>query len=360
MSWRERWRSLRARFRQRVTRAGWAYLLAVVLVAAAAFISANNLLFLIAAAMVATLMVSGFFGRLSLAGLELDLMLPAHTSARRRIRAGVRLQNLKRHVPSFSVQLAFSRTPDGPPEPALYFPVVPGGASIEEPVELYFPRRGAHTERSFEFSTRFPFGFVERRENVTIRHEVIVYPCLDPQPGFEALLSQVTGALAARELSSHARGAEGEFYRLRPYESTESARRVDWKSTAHTGTLQVREFAREQDSSILIFLDLNVPPGGGDHFERAVECAAFLAFELAERGCAVRFLTQTCDIMSTTPADIYTILKYLALVSPVQKKPKVVPDDKLPHIVLTQSPETFLEQGWSRSAAGWVVDPSRL
>ncbi len=90
-----------------------------------AFLSANNLLFLILAAMISALMVSGFIGRLGLAGLELDLLLPQHTSARRTVRAAVRLKNVKSFVPSFSVHLAFSREPDGPFEPILYFPLIP-------------------------------------------------------------------------------------------------------------------------------------------------------------------------------------------------------------------------------------------
>jgi uncharacterized protein (DUF58 family) len=360
MNWRAHWRRLRARFRQRLTRAGWAYLLAVVLVAAAAFVSANNLLFLILAAMVATFMVSGFAGRMSLAGLELDLLLPPHVAARRTIRAAVRLTNLKRYVPSFSVQLAFSQNPDGMPRPALYFPVIPGGASIEEPVELYFPRRGAYTERSFEFSTRFPFGFVERREDVTIRHEVIVYPCLDPQPGFEALLARVNAALAAHRHSSAERGQGGDFYRLRPYDPAESARHVDWKSTAHTGSPQVREFTRERDLALLIFLDLNVAAGREAAFERAVECAAYLAFELAQRGASLGFRTQTWEVTSRGSEGIYSILKYLALVSPIDSKSKVIFDDQLPHIVLTTSPPQVWEPGPGRWPMRWVVDPDRL
>ena len=340
-----------ARFRQRLTLYGLAYVAATTLVGIAAFVSANNLLFLILAAMIATLMISGFVGRLSLAGLELELLLPPHASARRRVRAGVRLKNLKQWVPSFSVHLAFSREPGGVTKPILYFPMVPGGASIDEPVELYFPMRGAHSERNFEFSTRFPFGFVERREDVTIRHEVIVYPCLDPQPGFEALLSSVQDGLAAME-----RGEGTDFYRIRPYEGSDSARNVDWKVTAHTGELQVREFVREEARAVVIYLDLDVPDGAEQWFETALECAAFLAFELSERNTRLRFITQTRD---ATGEDIYTILKYLALVSPQRGRPETVPDDNDFHIVFTQNPERFRALGWCspESPRAWLVGP---
>ncbi len=175
-----------------MTRAGAAFLLAILLVAAAAFISANNLLFLILAAMVSTFLVSGFVGRLGLAGLELELLLPQHTSARRKVSAGVRVKNLKRFAPSFGIHLSFS-------DQSLYFPLIPGGASVEEPMELYFPHRGSHKQRDFQFSTRFPFGFVERSEDVVIPHEVIVYPCLDPRPQFEQLLRSVSAEIATLE-----------------------------------------------------------------------------------------------------------------------------------------------------------------
>jgi uncharacterized protein (DUF58 family) len=334
-----------ARLRQRVTLAGAGYILAILLTGTAAFLSANNLLFLILAAMLASLMLSGFVGRLSLAELELDLDMPRHTCARRTIRARVRIRNLKRLLPSFSVHLAFSRRSNGPREPVLYFPLIPGGATIEEPVDLYFDKRGAYAQRQFDVMTRFPFGFVERREQVTIRQEIIVYPCLDPRPGFEQLLTEIESGMA-----STVRGNDGDFHRIRPHEAAESARHMDWKASARTGTLQVREFTRPHDATVAIFLDLNLTqPGGEAWFEEAVECAAFLAFELENRA-HVRFITQELDVTMQDAGDIYTILKYLALVSPQQAQLQAVPDDNFFQIVFTQSPEKFQKLGWFRAA----------
>lgn len=346
MSFRGRIREMwDARLRQRVTLAGWGYILAIVLTGVAAFLSANNLLFLILAAMLASLMLSGFVGRLSLAELELDLDMPRHTCARRTVRARVRVRNLKRFLPSFSVHLAFSRKSDGPREPVLYFPLIGGGATVEEPVDLYFAKRGAYTQRSFDVLTRFPFGFVERREQVMVRQEVTVYPCLDPRPGFEQLLTEVEHGIAAA-----VRGQEGEFHRIRPHEAAESARHMDWKASARTGTLQVREFTRPRDLTVAIVLDLNLTqPEDTAWFEESVECAAFLAFELANRA-RVRFLTQDMDVTMQEAGDIYTILKYLALVSPQRAELQVVPDDNVFQIVFTQSPEKFRALGWFRAA----------
>ncbi len=312
---------------------------ALALVALAAFLSANNLMFLILAAMLATLLISGFISRLGLAGLELNLMLPEHISARRKVRAGIRLRNLKNWIPSFSIHLAGAA--ESGFDAILYYPVIPGGASLEESVDVYFPRRGPQRERSFQFSTRFPFGFAERREMVTAKHDILVYPCLDPQPGFESLLAAVNGELEAQQ-----RGRGSDFYRIRPYEVLESARHVDWKATAHTGDLQVREFAREQDHRVDIYLDLDCALDS-PWFESAVDCSAFLAFRLSERGARVRLRTQEFDMSAPDDASIYTILKYLALVSPMRGKPPAGPDDPSSfHIVFSAEPQRMAALGW--------------
>ena len=332
--------------RQRITRSGVAYFATLLLIAVAAFLSSNNLLFLILAAMFSTFLVSGFISRLGLAGLELDLVLPEHLSARRKVRAGIRLKNLKRFIPSFSIHLAGAEKSGF--DATLYFPVIPGGAVLEESVELYFAKRGAQRERGFQFSTRFPFGFSERRESVTARHDVIVYPSLDPQPGFESLLFSVSGEMEALQ-----RGRGHDFYRIRPYEALESARHVDWKATAHTGNLQVREFAREQDHRVLIYFDLDVALDAEAWFERAVDCCAFLAFRLAERGAHVRFETQEFDVSLPEEGDIYNILKYLALVAPRRGKAPSGPDDPSSfHIVFSANPARM-------SALGWGMGESR-
>ena len=84
---REIWRRIREAFeesmRQQITALGFVFTLTVVLVGFAAFVSGNNLLFLLLAALLSTLLISGFVSRLGLAGLELDVQLPAHVVARR-------------------------------------------------------------------------------------------------------------------------------------------------------------------------------------------------------------------------------------------------------------------------------------
>jgi uncharacterized protein (DUF58 family) len=326
--------------RQQVTRLGLLFTMTCVFVALAAFASANNLLFLILALLLSTLLVSDFISRLSLAGLELDFQLPEHICAGRKQIGRIVIRNTKGWMPSFSIHLTGS-SESGLSAP-LYFPVIPGGARVEEAVELYFARRGSYRQNSFRFSTRFPFGFAERRISVLLRREVLVYPSIDAQPGFEDLLISLQG-----EIASFYRGLGHDFYRIRPYEVLESARHVDWKATAHTGDLQVREFARDQEQTVAFFLDLNVPASDAAWFESMVDCCAFLAWNMSQRGSRVRFCSQEVDWQLPEEANVYTILKYLAVVSARQGKTLSASNERnVFQIVFSASPERLAEAGW--------------
>jgi uncharacterized protein (DUF58 family) len=325
---------------------------AILLVAFAAFVSANNLLFLMLAAMLGTLLVSGFVSRMGLAGLELDLVLPEHISARRKLIGRLHIQNAKRWMPSFSIRLTGS---GAGLSSDLYQPLIPGGATVEESVQLFFEKRGAYSENTFRCATRFPFGFTERHVNVTLRREVLVYPCVDPQPGFEELLAQIQG-----DIASPYRGRGSDFYRIRPYEAFESARHVDWRATAHTGDLQVREFAREEETLVWVFLDLNVGEGERERewFERAVDCCAFLAWRLLQRDGRMRFQTQGFDMQVPEEGDAYTILKYLAAVSPLRRAvPPVAHVENTLQIAFTADRSHLRDTGWETAR---VVDPELL
>lgn len=325
--------------RQQVTRAGFVYSVVCALVGLAAFASANNLLFLILAAMLSTLLVSGFISRLSLAALQLEFILPEHIPANRRLQGRVVVRNMKAWMPSFSIHLA--PTDASSVSPPLYFPMIPAGAAANGPVEVCFPRRGLYRESNFRFSTRFPFGFSERRIQMHMGRDLVIYPPIDPQPGFEDLLDSISG-----ELEACARGPGHDFYRIRPYESFESSRHVDWKATAHTGELQVREFAREQELAVEMWLDLDVPREQEEWFERAVGMCAFLAWRLTERGAQFRLCTQDFSARVPEEADVYTILKYLALVEPARGKALPPPDNDIVfRIVFSASPERLAASG---------------
>ncbi len=337
------WRRWKAAFqesvRQQITLSGVVFTALMTLVGIAAFASANNLLFLLFAALLSTMLISGLVSRLGLAGLELALHLPEHIAARQRVFGRVAVRNSKL-TPSFSIHLRGGASSGLASE--IYFPLLAARSHTEEPAEIEFAHRGIFKENEFEFHSRFPFGFTERRASVRLEHEVIVYPNIDPQPGFENLLDALAG-----DIEIWHRGRGHDFYRIRPYELNESARHVDWKASAHTGDLQVREFAKEEDRRLILFLDLHVPVASLPLFDAAVDCAAFLVWRLAESHTKVRFMTQNFDRTVPDSADAYAILRYLALVEPAPGSAPLAPDaDRNLYLAISAEPARLADQGW--------------
>jgi uncharacterized protein (DUF58 family) len=330
--------TLQGGVQQQVTLFGMLFSLAIVLIGVAAFLSGNNLIFLLLAAMLATMLVSGFMSRLSLSGLRIKFLLPEHISARHKVQGRIQVQNEKTWMPSFSIQLTRLADKGTSKAAVVYFPSVPGGKTLDAPLDIYFPKRGTQRDNRFLFSSRFPFGFTERRIEVPVAQEIIIYPCLDVQPAFEELLRQLQG-----DIETQHRGQGSDFYRIRPYEHGESAKSVDWKATAHTGKLQVREFTRNDDKEVEMFLDLN-PGKNEDWFEQAVECSAFLVWRLTGTGVAIRFRTQQFQYSTSIDGDAYGILKYLATVEPSLAGPANLANDRERYqILFTPVPpaETF-------------------
>ncbi len=342
------WQDIRAallrRIHYRMTRGGLLFVTGILIVGLGAIVSANNLLFLIVAMMMATLLVSGLVSRLCLAALDLDFLVPEHVAAGRTVPGRLFVRNEKWLMPSFSVRVEAVHDPASPAlASGAYFPLIPGGATLESTVEVRFPKRGAYRQNSFAFFTAFPFGFLENSARVTLRRETVVYPSIDPHPGFEDLFLAISG-----EIETHYRGLGKDFYRIRPYEAFESARHVDWKASAHTGSLQVREFAREQEQTVEVFLDRDIPPQLDQWFEHAVDCCAFLCWNLSQRGTAIHFRAPGYDFRQPLDGDIYTILKYLALVYPQRGNPPEAPVEESSYrIVFTPSAERFLHAGWA-------------
>jgi len=293
-----------------VTGAGALYLAALLVIGVMSYATANNLLFLVFSAMLALLLVSGVIGRLVLAGLELELILPARVFARTPAEARIRVRNLKRRSPSFSLELAgsqpgksgdfaFLRRP-------VYFPVVPGGAVLDAPVEVVFPGRGPSSRNTVYLSSGFPFGLIRRRNPVELACDVLVLPAISPVPAADVAAART----AAR------RSAVGDFSGIRPASDSDDARHLDWKSTARTGAIHVREFSTLSNGEVEVIFDPRIPPGGEAGFEQDVERCASLCMQLSRERSAIRFSTGSAHAASSGVRAIYDILCLLAEVKP--------------------------------------------
>jgi uncharacterized protein (DUF58 family) len=225
-------------------------------------------------------------------------------------------------------------------------------------VDVTFPHRGRHKENVFLISTRFPFGFLRKSTTLALQRETIVYPALEPFSGAGRLLDQT----ASGEMEMAMRGMGQDFYRIRPYEPGDSARHIDWKSSAHTGVPHIREFSRDEHGLVEIFLDRRTKAGESKLFEATVERCAYLVSHLGAGESNVLFCSQGAMIEAAEDEAFYGILRYLALVEPLIAVTSNLGTESQfrasrVKIVFSSAPEEFQSAEW---AGAVVIEPGEI
>jgi uncharacterized protein (DUF58 family) len=338
-----------------VTRAGLIYILISVVIGIAAINTGNNLLYVVVAALLSAILVSGVASAFVLRSLELDVHLPEHVFAARPLLARLLLRNTSSWLPSFSVRVVpakrkvrikdrwqweaytlglprnrapqnqWLRLPDRrlrrvreqAEKPILqesvYFPFLAPGQELRADLEIKFPARGRYCEKNFGLATRFPFSFLMKTRRINLAREVIVLPIVESADQFLEVLPMVTG-----EFEAFVSGRGNDLYLIRDYMPDDSARHVDWKATARTGALKVREFSREDERKLRIVFD-NPPPGvlAPEVYERGIRLAASLGWHFHHEDVEVSFVAPGLE----PTEDVFTFLRYLALVDPQEATP---------------------------------------
>jgi uncharacterized protein (DUF58 family) len=314
-----RWITYRMEYR--LTNEGWIYIGGIVLVALAAINTGNNLLFLILACLIASILMSGLLSSLTLAGVQMNLELPEHIFAGQTVRSTVELTNEKQTLPSFSLRVEAAKKKNAPApvllETPVYFPYVPRHESVKQSVPLLFARRGLYRQETFRIVTRFPFGFLQKARRLDLTTEALVYPSVEATAEFLEVLPGIQGAI-----ESLAKGRGHDLYALRDYLPTDSARHVHWKASARLGSLMVREFAREDDTRLLLVLDPhsdaarpNATVAEKEQFERTVELCAAIAWDFQERGALLEFRSASATVpLASATENIFPVLRHLAQV----------------------------------------------
>jgi uncharacterized protein (DUF58 family) len=316
----------------KLTRDGMIYIFGVLILVLAAVNTGNNLLFMILGCALAGILISGVLSRAVLTGIDLKFELPEHIFAEQPVLAEMELRNEKQMWPSFSLRVlgeGSSAADEQILTRPVYFPYIPRQNAGRQKVELRFPHRGAYRQDAFGIRTRFPFGFFEKTRRVDSNAEIVVYPPVGPTEQFYEVLPLLSG-----EMSSYFRGRGVELHSLRDYVPSDSARAVDWKVTAKSARLMVREFAREDERRVMLVLDPFVGAAGDgasgsaraasdsasarhERFERAVSLAACIAWHFNEIGSVMQFRTdRAATEMAPAGGVIYEALRTLALIQP--------------------------------------------
>jgi uncharacterized protein (DUF58 family) len=252
----------------------------IMIVGFSAWNTGNNLLFLVLSFLTAAMVVGFFAGGICLNKVDVKMRFPETIFAGEETPILVSLHNRKRLFPCFSVVAEvrgkvrersiaaaeiqkilprsiaerFSRPPVVR-RTLDYFAYIPRSETIETRKLHMFPNRGRFVIKDFEISTKFPFAFFRHRRRLPAKEtELIVFPKIEP---VDHVLDDIP--LDVGKLVANKRGSGQDLLALREYQPNDDLRRIDWKATARTSQLTVREFSAEDDKKITIFLDARVP-----------------------------------------------------------------------------------------------------
>jgi uncharacterized protein (DUF58 family) len=342
-----------------LTTGGAIMLVLLTIVGFSAWNTANNLLFLVFSFLLAAMIVGFFAGRICLKKLEVKMRFPETIFAGEDTPILVNLSNKKKLFPCYSVvaevrgkereesvaadelrRILPSAIARILAKPATirrtldYFVRVPRNQEVETRTTHVFARRGRFLIRDFELLTKFPFGFFRHRRRLPAKEtELIVFPALAP---LDHQLDEVP--LESGKIVRNRRGSGQDLLALRDYQPNDDLRRIDWKATARTLHLIVREFSAEDDKKITIRLDTCVPhendkpftlrekldaeqkgenPLFSERFENGVSLAASLMAHFTEEQAEIRLIIDEENAeFGVGSRHLHDSLKRLAAVEP--------------------------------------------
>ncbi|MEE9403567.1 MAG: DUF58 domain-containing protein [Algisphaera sp.] len=293
------------RVQYRPSSGGAVYALVLGLVATTAIYSQSNLLFAALGLMIGGLVFSIAWAWASLRGLQVHRSFSPNVSAGNPLVLRYRLHNRGR-LPAFAVVLretwqrdltktqsplaTASRVGDPSVTWALHIGAKRG---VRIQSRCRPRRRGLMTLDHLELSSTCPFGVLRKTLRFSQPATVLVLPRLyrlNPD-----LLRRLTSTAQGMQGPSAAAGGGDEFYGLRDYRQGDPRNAIDWKRSARTNHLVVRELTRTEPPSLAVRLDLHAlpkdesqtPQEHSELKERAISLAASLLCDAHRAGLRV-------------------------------------------------------------------------
>ncbi|CAN5530748.1 hypothetical protein BH10ACT2_BH10ACT2_07160 [soil metagenome] len=183
------------------------------------------------------------------------------------------------------------------------------GESVSAAYRVPTNRRGIVRTGPLRAERTDPLGLARRSNWLAGEGEVLVVP--------QQLTLAFPTAGGAGRLGEHLRmksyGQSGtEFHSQREYIAGDDLRRINWKSSARSTTLIVRETALEGVQRCTVVLDTLAESYDHDGFERAIIAAASVVAAASAAGIAARLVAPGIDLRGPDVAPLS--LRYLATV----------------------------------------------
>ncbi|WP_215906767.1 DUF58 domain-containing protein [Geomonas propionica] len=245
------------------------YVASTLLLGVSAVNTGNNLLFLIVAAMLAFMAITGVLGWLNIRGLALSVHLPDEVYAGTDTFLSITLENRKRYLPSFLIRV-------GVLGGSTSFLLVEKNRPQSGSLLLSFPVRGPLQLAEASISSPFPVNFFVRAASLPIRQECTVFPAPRalpvPAPGGKPDAGESAAIAAA--------GYDGDLAKISDYRGGEPLKLIHWRLSAKHEEFKVKELTATAAEPLLLDLDL-IP---GRDLEQRLSFGTFLVNRLVKGG----------------------------------------------------------------------------
>ena len=294
------------------TRLGWGLLLLLGGVTFAALNTGNNLLYLLVGLCLAAMAVSFVAGGRALKRLDVDVSYPEEILAGELSALILVLGNRHARLGSPSLEVRTEGAARG--TNLRVAPLEPGSSrTCFVPIQLL--QRGLFPLGPVELTTSDPLGLTRRRRTIRPQGSYFVFPSPLPLADPENALAHQHGDAPARRV-----GEGLELHQMRDYQWSDDARSIDWRATARTGHLMVKEFLEANSEHLLLIFDPTVEKLDEEtrrRFEKQVSLATAAVLRCAEERTPFRFMAPDTELLEVDPPGGHRpALEYLATIMP--------------------------------------------
>lgn len=288
----------------KLTKEGRKFILATFLIFFAALNTGNNLIYLIFAMMIGIWILSIVFIKINMRGLSLEMKVKGVIYANQDSLAEIILKNNNRFIPSYSIRILLPEGLEG----RTIIPYVSAGETVSETLSVKFGKRGVYRVGGFWMESGFPFIFMTGRRPVEAETEVVVYPEIKDVD----FLIKGRGMQFTKQTAKPGTGEE--LLYIREFRFGDDIKRVNWKASAKSDKLMLKEYSEEEPLIITVMLD-NINPSNPNAFEKAVSLAASALSRFMDEGYYVRLMTcKSVTPFGNSTEHLWNLLYALAVV----------------------------------------------
>lgn len=211
----------------------------------AAVNTGNNLLYLIVAALLAFMAMTGLAGKSNIEGYQLDLAAPDEVYAGSETLLTLRVANPRRFLPALLLRVELD-------DAAVLIPYIPAKSSESATLPYRPPRRGHNRIDHLRISSPFPVAFFVRSHTFALDGDIVAFPAPRPLP---YLLSSATREARRPGPSSTQRGNQGVVAGVYDYTGSEPLKRIHWRLSARHDILKVKELESDASEPVTIVPD---------------------------------------------------------------------------------------------------------